>query len=35
VVEMATEPKTRYVIDVPADTVGLIKLGTLKPAGGA
>jgi outer membrane usher protein len=34
VLDMATEPKkTRYVIDIPKDTVGLVRLDTLKPAG--
>jgi outer membrane usher protein len=35
VLEMATEPKTRFVIDIPKDAVGLVKLDTLKPAGTA
>ncbi len=30
--EMATEPKTRFVIDIPKDAVGLVKLDTLRPA---
>ncbi len=29
--EMATEPPTRYAIDVPKDAVGLVKLETLHP----
>jgi outer membrane usher protein len=33
VLEMATEPKTRFIIDVPKDAVGLVKLDTLRPAG--
>ncbi len=34
VVDMATEPsKTRYVLEIPEKSVGLVKLGTLKPAG--
>lgn len=31
IIEMATEPKTRFVIDIPEGTVGLIKLDALKP----
>ncbi len=31
VIEMATEPKTRFSFDVPKDTVGLLRLDTLKP----
>ena len=31
-VDMATDPKTRFVIDVPPGTVGLLKLDTLRPA---
>lgn len=31
VVDMATEPKTRFIIDVPKEQTGLTKLGTLKP----
>lgn len=34
ILDMATEPaRTRYVLDIPKDTVGLIKLNTLKPTG--
>lgn len=29
--EMATEPPARFVIDVPADAVGLVRLGELRP----
>ena len=35
IIEMATEPKTRFAIDVPDGTVGLLKLETLKPVGDA
>jgi outer membrane usher protein len=31
VIEMATEPKTRFVFEVPKDTVGLLRLNTLTP----
>lgn len=31
VIEMATEPKSRFVFDVPKDTVGLLRLDPLKP----
>ena len=31
VIEMATEPVTRFVFDVPEDTVGLLRLDTLAP----
>jgi outer membrane usher protein len=31
VIDMATEPKTRFVIDIPKGTKGLWKPGTLKP----
>lgn len=31
IVEMATEPKTRFIIEVPQGTVGLLKLETLRP----
>ncbi|MEZ5818629.1 MAG: fimbrial biogenesis outer membrane usher protein [Hyphomicrobiaceae bacterium] len=31
VIEMPTEPATRYVLDVPANTVGLFDAGTLRP----
>jgi outer membrane usher protein len=31
VVEMDTEPKSRYVINVPEGTVGLLKVDTLRP----
>jgi outer membrane usher protein len=30
--DMATEPVTRYVLDIPKDAVGLVKLETLRPA---
>lgn len=33
VLDVATEPKTRFVLEIPKDTVGLFKAGTLKPAG--
>jgi outer membrane usher protein len=33
ILEMASEPKTRFAINIPKDAVGLVKLGTLKPAG--
>jgi outer membrane usher protein len=33
IIDMATEPPTRFVIDIPKATVGLVKLDTLKPAG--
>ena len=33
IIDMATEPPTRFLIDIPKDTVGLLKLDTLKPAG--
>jgi outer membrane usher protein len=33
IIDMATDPKTRFVIDVPKDAVGLVKLDTLKPSG--
>jgi outer membrane usher protein len=33
IIDMATEPPTRFLIDIPKDTVGLVKLDTLKPAG--
>ena len=32
IIEMPTEPPTRYVLDVPANTVGLFDAGTLRPA---
>jgi outer membrane usher protein len=31
--DMATEPKTRYLLEIPKDAVGLVRLETLKPAG--
>ncbi len=31
-VDMATDPKTRFVIEVPDGTNGMLRLGTLKPA---
>jgi outer membrane usher protein len=31
-IDMVTEPPTRFVLDIPKDTVGLLKLDTLKPA---
>jgi outer membrane usher protein len=30
--DMATEPATRYTLDIPKDAVGLVKLDTLHPA---
>ncbi len=33
IVEMATEPVTRYIVDIPKDTKGLVRLETLKPSG--
>jgi outer membrane usher protein len=29
--DMATDPATRYLLDVPKDAVGLVKLETLRP----
>jgi outer membrane usher protein len=34
VIEMATEPVTHFIVDVPKNTVGLLRAGTLKPAKG-
>jgi outer membrane usher protein len=31
ILEMATEPPTRFVINVPKDAVGLVKLDALRP----
>jgi outer membrane usher protein len=31
-VDMATDPKTRFVIEVPEGTNGMLRLGTLEPA---
>ncbi len=33
IIEMATEPKTRFLVDIPEGAVGLVKLDTLKPMG--
>lgn len=33
-VEMLTEPKTTYVIDVPADAPGVVRLGDVRPSDG-
>jgi outer membrane usher protein len=33
VIDMATEPPTRFLIDIPKNTVGLMKFDTLKPVG--
>ena len=30
-IEMATEPKTRFSLDIPKDTVGLYRAGELRP----
>ncbi|MEJ2123242.1 MAG: hypothetical protein P8Y47_00195, partial [Alphaproteobacteria bacterium] len=35
ILDMATSPTTRFVLDVPEDAVGNVKLGTLKPTGGS
>jgi outer membrane usher protein len=34
ILDMATTPSTRFVLDIPEDTVGIVKLGTLKPVEG-
>ena len=34
-IEMATEPATRYLLRVPADTVGMYRAEALRPIGGA
>lgn len=30
-IEMASEPRTRFTLDIPAETVGLYRAGTLRP----
>jgi len=33
-IDMLTEPKTSFVIEIPASTQGVVRLGDLKPANG-
>jgi outer membrane usher protein len=34
ILDTATTPPTRFVLDIPEDTVRIVKLGTLNPVGG-